>query len=189
MRTKCKILLTIIISLLFTLCAIAPANVLAASKKKVQGSRPKQYKVVVPGVLSRSGLPNSKQFRTLRSLGVKSTINLIPASEAGGKGGAGALGFRYLYLPIAGSFPPTIGQANKFLSFVKNSGNWPVHVYCKAGNARAGTLVTLYRYSVQGWTMQKAIRESKRFGGGPSQKQIAWLNQWARTHAPGAYSK
>ena len=189
MKTKRKILLVIVISLLFVLSTITSANVLAASKKKVQGSRPKQYKVVVPGVLSRSGLPNSKQFKTLQSLGVKSVVNLMPTNGKGGKGGAGALGFRYLYLPITESFPPTIEQANKFLAFVKNPANWPVDIYCKAGNARTGTLVAIYRYSVQGWTMQKAIHESNHFGGGPSKKQIAWLNEWARTHASGAYPK
>lgn len=188
MGKRRKILLTIIFLSLFSFCAIIPTGVLAASKKK-ESNRPKQYKVVVPGVFSRSGLPSSKQFKTLQNLGVKSMINLIPASETGRGGDAGALGFRYLYLPIIGSFPPTIEQANKFLSFIKNSGNWPVHVFCRAGNARTGTLVAVYRYSVQGWTMQKAIRESKRFGGGLSKKQIAWLNEWARTHASGAYPK
>jgi tyrosine-protein phosphatase SIW14 len=181
MKKNHKILMAIMISLLFTVSAITPASVLAA--------KPTQYKVVASGILSRSGLPSSKGFATLKKLGVKSMVNLIPDSEAGGRGKAGASGFRYLHLGTAGSYPPSTKDANAFLSFVKNSGNWPVHVYCKAGNARAGTMVALYRYSVQGWTMQKAIKESKKFGGGPSKKQIAWLNEWARTHVSGAYPK
>ena len=176
MKTKRKILWIVAISLFFAFI-VAPKDALAA--------KPKQYKVVAAGVLSRSGLPSSSGFKTLKNLGVKSMVNLIPNSEAGGRGGAGAIGFRYLYLPISGSFPPTTQQVNKFLSFVRNSGNWPVHVFCKAGNARAGTMVALYRYSVQGWTMQKAIKEANRFGGGLSKKQTAWLNEWARTHAAG----
>jgi len=164
-----------------------------ASAKEKSGSNPKQYKVVVPGVLSRSGLPTDKQFIRLKKKGVMSVVNLLPANEPGGKGDVtrlpsfGTLGFRYLPLPLLGSLPPTNAEANRFLVFVRNPRNQPVHVFCKAGNARTGTMVALYRYSVQGWSVEKAIRESKKFGGGPSKKQLAWLKQWASTHAPGSY--
>lgn len=162
--------------------------------KEKASKNPKQYKVVVSGVLSRSGLPTDKQLVRLRETnGVVGLVNLLPANEPGGEGNVrnlpsfGRLGFRYLSLPIQGSFPPTTAQANQFLTFVKRAGNQPAHVFCKAGNARTGTMVALYRYSVQGWSMEQAIRESKKFGGGPSAKQLAWLKTWATTHAPGAY--
>ncbi|MFZ2299727.1 MAG: hypothetical protein WAW00_01160, partial [Candidatus Moraniibacteriota bacterium] len=153
---------------------------------------PKQYKVVAPGVLSRSGLPSDKQFVRLKNKGVVGVTNLLPANEPGGKGDVtrlpsfDTLGFRYLWLPIPGSFAPTDAQAKRFLSFVTNPKNQPVHIFCKAGNARTGTMVALYRYAVDGWAMDKAIRESKKFGGGPSKKQLAWLRGWAATHAPRA---
>lgn len=160
--------------------------------KKSPSKNPKQYKVVVPGVLSRSGLPTNKQFIRLRNVkGIVGVVNLLPADEPGGKGDVTrlqdfrSLGFRYLSLPIPGSLPPTTAQANRFLAFVTNPRNQPVHFFCKAGNARTGTMTALYRYSVQGWSMEKAIRESRKFGDGPSNKQIAWLREWARTHRPG----
>lgn len=164
----------------------------AVFAKEKNTLNPKQYKVVAPGVLSRSGLPSDKQFTRLRDKGIVGIVNLLPANEPGGKGDVtrlpsfNTLGFRYLWLPVPGSFAPTDAQARQFLAFVTNPKNQPVHVFCKAGNARTGTLVALYRYAVEGWTMDKAIRESKKFGGGPSKKQLAWLKQWAATHAPGA---
>lgn len=170
--------------------SFAVPSVLAKEKS---GSNPKQYKVVIAGVLSRSGIPSDKQLIKLRHNGVVGLVNLLPKSEPGGKGDItelpsfGKLGFHYLSLPTAGSFPPSGAEANQFLAFVKKTGNRPVHVFCKAGNARTGTMVALYRYSIEGWSMAKAIRESKKFGGGPSKKQLAWLHIWANTHAPGSY--
>jgi len=165
-----------------------------AFAKAKSGSNPKQYKVVTPGVLSRSGLLTNQNVIRLQKLGVRSVVMLVSPSELKFyKKGDATLsqefkqaGLKKFALPIPESFPPTDAQARRFLSIVSQPANRPVHVYCRAGNARTGTMVALYRYAVEGWTMEKAIRESKKFGGGPSAKQLAWLRHWAATHAPGA---
>lgn len=179
---------------LVLICALLMSGLSFGNSVQAKTTKnPQQYKVVTPGILMRSGLPSDKQFIRLKKKGVVSIVSLLPANEPGGKGDVtklpsfNKLGFRFLPLPIAGSYPPTQTQAKQFLTFVKNPRNQPVLVFCKAGNARTGTMVALYRYAVEGWTMEKAIRESKRFGGGPSTKQIAWLRSWAATHAPGSH--
>lgn len=102
----------------------------AWAKETKTTKNPKQYKVIVPGVLSRSGLPTNRQFIRLRGQkGVVGIVNLLPANEPGGKGDVtrlpdfGRLGFRYLSLPIPGSLPPTDSQARRFLAFVTNPQN------------------------------------------------------------------
>ncbi len=176
-----------VVSLLLVGGILSPA----ALAKEKNGLNPKQYKVVAPGVLSRSGLPSDKQFVRLKEKGIVGIVNLLPNSEANGRGDVTKLpnfkrlNFTYLHLPTAGSFPPSEREAKAFLQFATTKKNQPVLVFCKAGNARTGTMVALYRYAVEGWTIEKAIRESKKFGGGPSKKQITWLREWAATHAPG----
>ena len=98
-------------------------------------------------------------------------------------------GLRKISIIIPESQPPTNVQVSQFLAAVTSPRNQPLHVFCRKGHARVGTMVALYRYSVQGWSMNKAIREAKRYGSGISKKQSAWLREWARTHVSGAYSK
>ena len=165
------------------------------AKEKNGGVYPKSYKVVVPGVLTRSGAPTMSQMKKLRSQGTTSIVKLITTQELAAYKKSDptvtaefrALGLRQLSLPIRESYPPTEAEAKRFLSFVKNPKNQPVHVYCRKGHARTGTMVAVYRYSVQGWSMAKAIKEAKRYGSGPSTKQITWLKQWAKNNAPGSY--
>jgi len=150
------------------------------------------YDVVEKNVLSRSSLPNNEQIGWLSDQGVKSLVDLIPYSESK-KANITKLAnfkshsFHFLHLAIPNSTAPTNSQATKFLNFVTSSSNQPVHVFCKAGIARTGTIVALYRYSVQGWTMSKAINESRNYGVGVSKKQKTWLNQWASNHKAGAW--
>ncbi|OGI19254.1 MAG: hypothetical protein A3J06_03840 [Candidatus Moranbacteria bacterium RIFCSPLOWO2_02_FULL_48_19] len=185
----------IVLSMIAALVVAGSVSVSSVSAKEKSGSNPKQYKVVTPGVLSRSGLPTNKNMLRLQKLGVKSVVMLVAPGELKFyKKGDATLsqefkqaGMKKFILPIPESFPPTDAQARRFLSIVSQPANRPVHVYCRAGNARTGTMVALYRYSIEGWSMAKAIRESKKFGGGPSKKQLAWLRHWAATHAPGSW--
>jgi protein-tyrosine phosphatase len=101
--------------------------------------------------------------------------------------GFSALGLNYLHLEIIDGHAPTADQANQFLSFVTNPANQPVEVHCRGGYGRAGTMVALYRYAVQGWPMDQAIAESRLFSGGVSEAQKAWLLQWAKDHAPASF--
>lgn len=150
------------------------------------------YDTVVDSILSRSGLPNNDQLGWLKDQGVKSLVDLIPYKESK-KADITKLSnfknhsFNYIHLAIPNSLAPTDSQGKKFLNFVTNKDNQPVHVFCKAGIARTGTMVALYRYSVQGWTMSRAIKESRNYGVGVSKKQSAWLNSWAKKHTAGSW--
>lgn len=151
------------------------------------------FAMPVKGVLSRSGQPLLSEFKWLKQYGWKSVVDLRVDGERHEVGndqklpGFTALGFHYLSLPIPDGSPPTDQQALAFLRFVTNPVNQPVHVHCRGGYGRTGTMIALYRYAVHHWPMSKAIQESLLFNGGVSSGQARWLEHWATTHPAGTF--
>lgn len=152
------------------------------------------FAVPVTGVLSRSGQPLIGEFEWLAQQGWQGVVNLRVDGERDEIGddqklpGFSQLGLNYLALPMVDGHPPQEEQARQFLSFVTDPNNQPVHVHCRGGIGRAGTMVALYRYAVQGWPMDQAIEESRAFRGGISSLQEVWLNAWAQENNAGSYA-
>lgn len=178
--------------------AQAKAAKLVGPRKNIPPKSPKtggfaMFAMPVKKKISRSGQPTINQFRWLKKKGWKSVVNLRVDGELGQVGddrkivGFDNLKFNYLWLPINDATPPTDEQAEQFLQFVRQKKNRPLHIHCQAGVGRTGMMVALYRYSVQGWPMERAIQESELFAGGGSETQKTWLRQWAATHAPAGY--
>jgi protein tyrosine phosphatase (PTP) superfamily phosphohydrolase (DUF442 family) len=151
------------------------------------------FAMPVQGVLSRSGQPLFSGFKWMKENGWKSVVDLRVDGERGEVGddrkipGFNGLGLNFLSLPLVDGIPPTDEQAKQFIAFVINPINQPAHVHCRGGIGRAGTMVVLYRYAVQGWPMDKAIEESRAFQGGISDLQKKWLEKWAAKYKPGEY--
>jgi len=141
------------------------------------------YGEVLPGTLYRSAQPSAAGFRWLKSNGITTIVNL--RQEHDDASVVGTLGFgKYVYLPIVDNTPPTNEQAEQFLALVTDRRNWPILVHCNLGIGRAGTMSVLTRYAVQGMPFEDAYASSVLFAGGPF-PQVAWLAEWAQTHAPG----
>ena len=134
------------------------------------------------------------EFEWLAQQGWQGVVNLRVDGERDEVGddrklpGFSQLGMNYLALPMVDGHPPKEEQAKQFLSFVSNPVNQPVHVHCRGGIGRAGTMVALYRYAVQGWPMDQAIEESRAFKGGVSNLQEVWLKGWAQENTAGSYA-
>jgi protein tyrosine/serine phosphatase len=143
------------------------------------------FAIPVEGVISRSGQPTCIEYIWLKKHGWKSVVNLRDESDDTKIQGFNELGFNYFSLPIEDGGLPNNQQAEKFLAFVTNPLNQPVHVHCRMGIGRAGLMIALYRYAVKGWPMDKAISESRLFYSGVNARQKDWLEKWAQEHKPG----
>ena len=154
------------------------------------------FAVPVPGILSRSGQPTLKDFQWLKSNGWKSDIDLRvdgdhkpEVSDDALIPGFKELGLNYLKIQMLDGAAPTEAQAEQFLAFVTKPENQPAHVHCRGGIGRAGVMVALYRYAVQGWPVDQVLEEAKLFQGGVSIAQEKFLKKYAQEHAPGSYGK
>ena len=154
----------------------------------VKGAPIKRYGVVDEDVLTRSSRPTAAGYAWLRQEGVKNIVNFT--DEDPGDAFFKAFGFEgYLWLPIVDGKPPTDAQVEQFLSLVRDSENWPVHMHCAEGESRAGLMAALVRYAIDGWPLDRALEEAKLYRKGKSlrPKYVQWLTQWAEGHPPGSY--
>ena len=178
----------------------APIISFVGPRGNVPDGAPKDYgfwsfAIPAPGILSRSGQPTLADFTWLKNNGWKSDIDLRIDGDHGEVSddadipGFDALGFNYLKIQMVDGAAPTDQQAQQFLSFVTNPANQPAHVHCRGGIGRAGIMVALYRYAVQGWPIDQIMKESALFQGGIDSGQQKWLATYAAAHAPGSFGK
>ena len=176
-------------------CLLASTSqpVLVGPRGNVATSTPKAYgfwsfAVLDNGKLSRSGQPLLSEFKWLKKNGWKSVVDLRVDGEYKEIGddrrlaGFKNLKFNFLSLPIKDGGVPTVKQAQQFLQFVTDPKNQPVEIHCRGGYGRTGTLVALYRYVVDGWTMDQAIAESRLYDGGIDASQKQWLLNRVKNH-------
>lgn len=176
-------------------------STLVGPKGNVPDSAPKDdsfslFAVPIPGVLSRSGQPSLEDFKWLKDNGWKSVVDFREDGEKGNQyavdsklPGFSDLGLNFLSMPIKDGTTPSNDQADQFLKFVTDPKNQPANVHCAAGIGRTGIAVALYRYSVQGWPMDKAIEESSLFTKSMNKSQQNWLLKWASNNSPGSYAE
>lgn len=146
-----------------------------------------RYGVIWPNELTRSGLPRTEQgWIWLRERGVRSIVTFRPENDVDYR----KFGFEHvLRLPLTGSVMPTKDQAIEYLKFIRDPANQPVHIHCSAGVGRTGMMAALARYSVDGWTLDRALDEARRYRGGKelSAIRVGWLRAWAKSYPPGSF--
>jgi protein tyrosine/serine phosphatase len=154
----------------------------------VEGRPVDNYGVIWGGRLSQSATPNDEaQWRWLRARGVNTIVTLDPQRI-----NFGSFGFEnFLWIPLDEGAPPTDIQAVRFLKFVQDPDNKPVHLQSAGGSDRVATLRALVSYAIDGQTLEAALAEARLYNGGNelSPAQVEWLRRWAAAHDPGSHRR
>jgi tyrosine-protein phosphatase SIW14 len=120
--------------------------------------------------LYRSAQPAGPALESLARRGVKTIINLRmpgdidPAEEVFAR----AHDIRYISVPMAGFSAPTDEEIARVLNLIERSPG-PVLVHCQHGADRTGTVIAHYRITRQGWSVDAAMAEARRYGLSPFQ--------------------
>jgi protein tyrosine phosphatase (PTP) superfamily phosphohydrolase (DUF442 family) len=170
------------------------------SAKKV----PREYSIGVgfysfakadPNVLWRSGQPLIDEFKWLKQEGCTSIIDLRKDGEYGEVtidsliSGFKETGLNFYSIPIPDGKVPEEEQIIEFLELIQKPEVQPALIHCRSGVGRTSLLAAVYRYSIQGWSMRKAIEESRNFKNGVNEAQYKFLCKWAEKYPPGSFKK
>lgn len=143
---------------------VAAAMLLGAGwAKKVDGRKVKNLHEVTP-TLFRGAQPDAKGIQTLKSLGIKTIVNLR-ALHSDKKLVAGT-GLDLVEIDFEPWKGPKRADLLDFLKVVTDPARCPCYVHCKHGSDRTGTAVAAYRMVVQRWDKEEAIREMQDGGFG-----------------------
>jgi protein tyrosine/serine phosphatase len=120
---------------------------------------------VSPGIY-RGALPGLAGLRYLKSIGVKTIINLDgDRSDARDEAAwAKHLGLRMVAVPMSFFWRPKNRDVNKALAALRDPRLYPIYVHCHAGKDRTGLIVGLHRVEVQGMSPYRAYAEMLHYG-------------------------
>lgn len=116
--------------------------------------------LVAPGIF-RGAQPRSEGFETLRTMGIRTVINLRPGRDERAK--VEAAGMKLIHIPMKAEDVKS-EAVRKVLSAMTDPANQPVFVHCKRGKHRAGVVTAVFRMEKEGWSRKEAKAEMRVFG-------------------------
>ncbi len=124
----------------------------------------KNFGTVVPGKMYRSGQPSEAQLdKWIQEYGFKSILSLrfgVPPYE---NELAERNGIKVYHVPFSATKGLGEGQWEDIRPILTDEDNLPILVHCHGGGDRSGIVTALYRIEVQGWSLEKALREMNRY--------------------------
>jgi protein tyrosine/serine phosphatase len=123
------------------------------------------WDVVKPGILYRSGQLTAHQLtQAVQLYGIRTVVNLqLPGKDMEQERALAAeLGIGFVNLPMPGDGFGEEAQFRKILEVVDDPERRPVLVHCARGTCRTGSVVALYRFERDGWTIQDVAAEMRR---------------------------
>ncbi len=134
-------------------------NVSAAPPRKIENPHLDNLYQVAPEIY-RSEQPDEEGFRYLKTLGIKSVLNLREYHDDNDEAaGTGLVLYRY---PLAtGSVKEA--QVVEILKIIKKTEK-PLLIHCMHGSDRTGVICAAYRIVFEKWKTEDAVRE---FTDGP----------------------
>jgi protein tyrosine/serine phosphatase len=111
----------------------------------------------------RGAQPKGRNYEQLSALGIKTIVDLREDAEDYARSATERAGMRYINLPMKEKSYPQADTATRFLQIVNDEANWPVFIHCAGGRHRTGVMTAVYRMSVDGWGIDRAYQEMKRY--------------------------
>jgi protein tyrosine phosphatase (PTP) superfamily phosphohydrolase (DUF442 family) len=117
----------------------------------------------------RGGRPKAAGFEHLKSLGIKTIVDLTGTGKDAQREEqrAAEYGFEYVHIPLSVYKKPTDEQSLLFLKAVLDPQKQPVFVHCHSGRDRTGAMIAMYRIVVDGWMPKVAYGEALDHGFWP----------------------
>jgi protein tyrosine/serine phosphatase len=120
----------------------------------------------------RGAQPDESDYKDLKTLGVKTVIDLQDHPTNYERRDVEALGMRYVNIPMSDSSYPKEDSINAFMKLVNDPSTGVFFAHCAGGRHRTGVVGAVYRFNVNHWNYDQAYAEMKdydfytRFGHG-----------------------
>jgi protein tyrosine/serine phosphatase len=111
----------------------------------------------------RGAAPKGEQFHQLKTLGIKTDIDLAKEGDPSEGPNAEQAGLHFVRIPMTTHAVPSPAVIAQFLSIVNDPANQPVYVHCIEGRHRTGVMTAIYRMTNEGWTSDRAFSEMKQY--------------------------
>jgi len=149
------------------ICSLVSAGIAGSGKKK-EGARGGAAISIdnygqVNDHIYRGSQPKDEEYQELAAAGIKTVLDLREDAKSGSKADAEQAGLQYVNLPLGDKEYPQADAARRFLEIVNDQTNWPVYVHCAGGRHRTGSMIAVYRMTVDHWTLDQAYAEMKKY--------------------------
>ena len=114
----------------------------------------------------RGAQPKDSDYKDLATMGVKTIIDLRDDAERNEQRFVEDAGMKYVNIPMKDDARPADQKVQEFLKIVNDPANLPIYVHCKGGRHRTGLVTAVYRMEKDGWDVNQAYSEMKRFDFG-----------------------
>jgi protein tyrosine/serine phosphatase len=111
----------------------------------------------------RGAQPKGRNYEQLATLGIKTIVDLREDAKDDARSATERAGMRYINLPMKEKSYPQADTSARFLQIINDQANWPVFVHCAGGRHRTGVMTAVYRMAVDGWGVDQAYQEMKRY--------------------------
>ena len=125
-----------------------------------------KFAMVSPGVYRGSQPETAEDYQILKSLGIRTILNLRNerAKIRTERAFAAVAGLEVRSVPMSALLPPSDSTVDLALDDIKDLNLRPIFIHCQYGKDRTGMIVGLFRVEAEHWTTKQAYRQMLSFG-------------------------